>query len=136
MNSEVWKGLSFPLRIGVKGGLALSKADPYDITHIEESITQILHTGVNERVMEGYFGSSLSTYLFEPMEVSTQTLLKYEIKEALDLLEPRIKVEMGDINVTEDDDTNALIVDISFLVVKFTNNGKYTTRITLDKGGM
>lgn len=136
MSKESWRGLSFPLRVGVKGGLALSQADPYDITHIEESITQILNTDSNTRMMESYFGCGLSTSIFEPTEVSTHTLLAYEIKEALDLLEPRIKVEMEDIIITEDTEIDALIVDIHFTVVKFTNNGKYNTRVSLNKGGM
>ena len=84
MSNKGHYGISFPFRVGVKGGIAMSGTDINSARHIEESIQQILSTRRGERVMEYHFGSSVSTSLFEPTDTTLMNLLKYEIVEALE----------------------------------------------------
>ena len=58
-------GLSFPFRVGSKGRVVLSTTTDVDLTHIKESITQILLTQKGERVNEPEFGSGLKQMVFE-----------------------------------------------------------------------
>lgn len=131
-SKKTWVGISFPFRIGIKGGIELSKADLYDITHIEESLTQILNTDINSRVMEGYFGSNISKSIFEVNEEATHTLLKYEIVETIKMFEPRVLVSENSIKITSEEDK--LFVDIDFQLVEFKGR-TYSTRIQLKYGG-
>lgn len=90
------RGISFPFRVGNKGGVVMSNYDITDHTHLHESIEQIVQTYVGERVMER-IGCNLSASIFEPDEESTYSLLSYEIFEALKAYEPRVTVSIDDI---------------------------------------
>lgn len=85
-------GISFPFRVGVKGGVAMSSTSTADITHVVESMEQILLTRNPERCMEYQIGSQVSTLIFDPNDKSTHTLIAYEVEKALSTLESRIKV--------------------------------------------
>ena len=81
--NKSYTGLSFPLRLNSKGGLKMSSTTPTNFRHIDESINQILRTSVGERVIENYFGSSVSYHIFDPTDDSSYSLIKHEIVEAL-----------------------------------------------------
>lgn len=120
--SEAYTGLSFPLRLNSRGGLKLSTTSSMDFSHIKESIIQILKTSIGERPMELYFGSKLSTHVFDPTDESSFSLIKHEILECLHQLEPRIEVDTYDINVSgvvEDNGQSYLKISISFTVIKY-----------------
>lgn len=93
-------GISFPFRIGVKGGLALSSTNIYEPTHLEESITQLLLTNKFERPMETHMYSDVRSFVFKTLDESLKNLLKYYIVETLKL-EPRIIVTQDDIEIEE-----------------------------------
>jgi phage baseplate assembly protein W len=112
-----FKGISFPFRLGVRGGIAISTTDRHKVTHIEESIQQILGTRLGERVMEYGFGSDLDTQVFEPNDPVTHNLIKYQIAEALDRFEPRIKVRDEDIEIFAKDER--VYAMITYTVVKY-----------------
>lgn len=112
---RILKGLSFPFRVGNKGGAVVTTADRLNPTHIIESLEQILNTHIGERVMNS-FGSSVSSTIFEPNDTSTHTLLKYEIVEAIREWDERVEVTEEDIVLVESED-NRLVVDLNFLVV-------------------
>lgn len=92
-----YTGISFPFRIGVKGGVAMSSTSVQSVPHIIEAMKQILLTRPNERGMEYDFKSDIDTDIFEPNDVSTHTLLAYQVEQALKELEDRIEVESVDI---------------------------------------
>ena len=108
-----YTGISFPFRLNSKGGIQLSQVNSYTSKHIEESIYQILTTKQGERLCSS-FGSSLSSYLFDPQSESTITLLKYEIMQALSIYEKRIVVKDSDISISMQD--NKILVTISYYV--------------------
>ena len=122
-----YTGISFPFRIGNKGGVVLSTTDRYSVPHIEESIQQILGTRLGERVMEYGFGSDLDTQVFEPNDPVTHNLIKYQIVEALDRFEPRIKVRDEDIEIFAKDER--VYAMINYTVVKYMAD--YTTIIEI-----
>lgn len=92
MAERGYTGVSFPFRIGVKGGVVTSTTNMREVPHIIESMKQILRTFKYERTMEFHVYSDIDTDIFEPNDVSTHTLLAYQIRDALSRLEPRIEV--------------------------------------------
>lgn len=131
--SDGFTGLSFPFRLNSKGGLKMSTTSPVDFSHIEESIHQILGTQIGERVMELYFGSEISTHVFDPSDASSYSLIKYEIIQALNQFEPRIEVESEDIDLTDTLDEltgkNFLHITIQYKVIKYNKSG--STNVTI-----
>ena len=92
MAERGYTGVSFPFRIGVKGGVVTSTTNTREVPHIIESMKQILRTFKYERTMEFHVYSDIDTDIFEPNDTSTHTLLEYQIRDALTRLEPRIEV--------------------------------------------
>lgn len=128
--SKGYYGLSFPFRVGVKGGLAMSGTNYLESPHISESVEQILNTKVRERVMES-IGCNLSTFIFEPTDESSVNLLKYEIVESLSEYESRISIESDGVDISVDDiNSGVLNVSISYTIKDYTN-ATHTTTIKL-----
>lgn len=123
-----YTGISFPFRIGSRGGVALSSTDRYAIPHIEESIIQILRTNTLERVMEPEFGCNLDLQIFEPQDIASQNMIKYEIVEALTKHEPRIQIGMDDVTIESTSD-GKLYVNLEYLVISY--NIRMSTKVDL-----
>ena len=60
---------------------------------IRESLNILLSTERGERVMRPEYGTNVRDLLFEPLDVSTATLVGEEIKKAILLNEPRVFVD-------------------------------------------
>ena len=60
---------------------------------IRESLNILLSTSRGERVMRPDYGTNVRDLLFEPLDVSTATLVGDEIKKAILLYEPRVFVD-------------------------------------------
>lgn len=125
--SKGYTGISFPFRIGNKGGVVLSSTDRYSVPHIIESMEQILGTKFRERVMELSLGSDIDSQIFEPNNESTHGLIKYQIVQALEEQEPRIEVTTEGINIINKEEE--LIAEIDFVVVSYQSNYQTTIRI-------
>lgn len=119
------RGISFPFRVGNRGGIVMSGVDNTSAPHLEESIEQILLTFKGERVMEYHFGSELDTDIFEPNESVTHNLIKYQIREALNKYEPRITVE----DITLKGDDNQVYVELIYRVNEYNTTHRFTTRL-------
>lgn len=112
-----YTGISFPFRIGNKGGVVLSSTSRYEVPHIIESIIQILGTVKKERVMEMTFGSDVMSRLFDPNDEILQNLLRYQILDILLTQEPRILVKEEDIQFIVND--SELFASINFEVISY-----------------
>ena len=123
MAERGFTGISFPFRIGVKGGVVTSTTSVMDVQHIIEAMTQILLTRPMERCMEYHFKSDFDSSLFEPNDISIRTLLSYQITEALRELEDRIKVDK--VTITSQD--SSVIAEIKFTVLAY--NTSHTANI-------
>ena len=115
MAERGFTGISFPFRIGVKGGVVTSTTSVMDVQHIIEAIQQILSTHPMERCMEYHFKSDIDSDIFEPNDASCRTLIIYQVKEALRELEDRIEVKSVDVK-SEGSSINAII---NFTVLKY-----------------
>lgn len=112
-----YKGISFPFRFNSAGGVATSTTSPDDFTHIRESIEQIIRTKRYERIMESDFYCELDPALFENIDdTSTQGILAFSIKEAIERLDDRVEIQ--DITF-EVDNEGEIIANITFLVKKY-----------------
>lgn len=123
MAERGFTGISFPFRIGVKGGVVTSTTSVMDVQHIIEAMKQILSTRPMERCMEYHFKSEIDSDIFEPNDASCRTLIAYQVEEALRELEDRIKVDSVEI---ESDDSSIYAV-IYFTVL--TYNTVYVANI-------
>ena len=118
-----FKGISFPFRVGSTGGIETSTTNIGDISHITESIKQILLTHPGERKMEYHFSSGLESLVFEPNDVSLKNILAFQIDKALQDLEDRIEVHHIDIQ----SEGNAVYVILTFKVLIYDT--VYTEKI-------
>ena len=109
-----YTGISFPFRVGTRGGVVMSSTSRYEIPHIEESIVQILGTRPMERWMEYHIFSDLDTFIFEPNDRSLQTLLRHQLMQAM---RHDRRVSIRNVNFSADD--NYLWLDIDFRVESY-----------------
>jgi len=102
------QGPSFPPRVDADGRLAWSAGDE----NVRESLRVILLTEPGERLMREDFGCGLRQFLFEPNTVTTRTLIRDQIAQAIGRWEPR--VQLDDVSV-DADPTDARIINVSIL---------------------
>lgn len=130
MTNKGYTGISFPFRIGVKGGIVISSTNEREVPHIIESMKQILGTFKYERTMEHHIYSEIDSEVFEPNDLSTHTLLQYQIKDALKRLEPRVEV-LG-VTITSEDNT-------VFATIRFKANPydkEYTSKLKVGEANV
>ena len=123
MIEQGYRGISFPFRVGVKGGIVMTSTSSIEVPHIIESISQILRTFRLERTMEPHIYSEIDLDVFEPNNISAQSLLEYQIKDALRRLEPRIEV----LDVKLESEDSKLYALISFKVLYYDSD--YVTKL-------
>jgi phage baseplate assembly protein W len=81
-------GLSFPLGVDPRGGIAMVSAE----SDIDQAIAVILGTAPGERPMRPEFGCGVHDYVFDTIDASTVGRMELEIRDALARWEPRIEV--------------------------------------------
>ncbi len=106
-NPYIGAGIAFPISTNVQGSIQLSNGT----SNLEESIYIILGTRLGERVYRPSFGSRLSEIVFEPMNVSTLSLIRQYVREALEMWEPRITLK----NIILDPNSHSGRVDINII---------------------
>lgn len=121
--SNNYTGISFPFRIGVKGGVAMSSTSSSEAPHIVESLTQIIGTRPMERVMEYRIKCEVSTYVFDPNDESTRALIAYECQKAIEECDERVEV----VSVKPFTEDNIIYVNVVFRVKKY--EGTYSVNI-------
>lgn len=112
-----FRGISFPFRIGVRGGVVMSSTSLLEVPHIIEAMQQILLTHPYERSMEFHFRSQVVENVFNVNGIDTQQLVAYQIKESLRELEDRVEVE--DVVITEDKEK--MYANITFRVLAYNS---------------
>lgn len=112
-----FRGISFPFRIGVRGGVVMSSTSLLEVPHIIEAMQQILLTHPYERSMEFHFRSQVVENVFDVNGIDTQQLVAYQVKESLRELEDRVEVE--DVVITEDKEK--MYANITFRVLAYNS---------------
>lgn len=105
-----FRGISFPFRIGNRGGVVMSGTSAYEVPHILESMQQILLTKPRERGMETDFHCEVINNVFGINNENLYALVAYQVKSALEKWEDRITVDS--VNVYGED--NTVYADITF----------------------
>ena len=109
MAEIIGSGVSFPLRVDRRGGLALSR----DNDDVQEAILLILGTAPGERPMRPEFGCGVHDYIFESVDSYALGRIEHEILAALDRWEPRIEVVAIDFDLSNSG-RGELLIDITY----------------------
>ena len=112
----------------------LSKGEVYDYDAINQSIENIIMTGLGERLFSPFFGSSIGNLLFEGMSndlLESETMIDTLISE-IGLWENRITFKRSECYFTPEPDNNKLILELTYIVKKnqITNTFKRKIKIT------
>ena len=119
-------GISFPMRLGPDGRVAVS-AGP---DNIREMIRVILLTEPGERLQLADFGGGAGRFLFEPNTVGTRRRVQERIEEALQRWEPRISLQ--GVSVEEDpDDPQSAIATVRYQLVANRASEQVAVRVQL-----
>jgi uncharacterized protein len=124
-----FKGIAFPFRIGVKGGVATSTTSSTDFQHIKESIHQIILTYMGERIMEPGFGSEVLQALFEDFNTTTKNMIEFKLREAISRWEPRVSVLSLTVSQVQLPEGNTFIVSVDFSVLKYLVDDSVTIKL-------
>ncbi|MDK2125458.1 GPW/gp25 family protein [Parachitinimonas caeni] len=79
---------------------------------VEQSIRSILDAALGERVMQPDFGSLLADFMFSDLTTEAQEQLRQSVTDALVWQEPRIDLELVDV----DSDGEVLSIRIDYLI--------------------
>ena len=82
---------------------------------IKKSVVNLCRTKFNERFFNDLIGTSVDNSLFELIDSGIGDVLEREIDALLKNFEPRIN--LNDINVVTDQDSNALEIKITYEIV-------------------
>ncbi len=91
-------GWAFPPEFSKEGCGALTVSDETDIW---QSLEILFSTSLRERRITPDYGCSLENFVFAAINTSLLSLLEEMLKEAIQIHEPRIKLERLDITVNE-----------------------------------
>lgn len=105
-------GMKFPPQINKATGRFMTSSEK---ENIKESIYLILMTQKTERFMRPNFGSSIMQYTFIDTNSSVLTLMSRNIREDIELQEPRVENVVVDID--PEVKKGCLIVNIDYTVV-------------------
>tara|TARA_B100000131_G_C17824201_1_gene494975 strand:+ start:100 stop:501 length:402 start_codon:yes stop_codon:yes gene_type:complete len=82
---------------------------------IKKSVINLCRTKFNERFFNDLIGTSIDDSLFELIDSGIGDVLEREIEALLNNFEPRI--DLSDINVIADPDSNSLEVKVTYQIV-------------------
>jgi hypothetical protein len=109
-------GWAFPVDTDYQGAVELASAE----ADIEQAIRIILGTAPGERVMRPEFGCDIHSYAFTTVNTTTVTLIEDAVEQALVRWEPRIDVDLVEVQV-DDLAEGRLLIDVQY-TVRRTNN--------------
>lgn len=92
-----------------------------DEADIESSLHILLSTVTGERVMQPRYGCDLTPFVFEPLNISTKTLIEKIVKDAVTINEPRIIADVVTINYTPEE--GLININIEYTII--TTNTRY-----------
>ena len=116
MTELLGSGLSFPLTVDRRGGIALATGEQ----DVDQAIEIILSTAPGERPMRPEFGCGVHDFVFDTIDAATVGRLETEVRAALDRWEPRIAVEEVEFDLSRMGD-GQLLINIGYRL-RATNN--------------
>ena len=121
---EIWSDLHQSLTSDAQGALRKS----VNVDSVITSIDNILGTTPGERVFLPAFAIGLRSLVFEPIDRNLVNRMSNEIKDKVELWDPR--VEVVGVDFKEDSDNNYVSVTINFRIKSYTEVFNYSTIIT------
>ncbi|NMM49675.1 GPW/gp25 family protein [Marinigracilibium pacificum] len=106
------RGWRFP--VSFKKGYLGAELSEFE-KDIKESLIILLSTIRGERVMRPNYGTNVRDLIFEPLDVSTGTLVAEELKKAILINEPRVFVEK--ITPVQEELNGFLEVSIEYTII-------------------
>jgi phage baseplate assembly protein W len=89
----------------------------------EDSITQalknLIFTDRGERFFNPEYGTNIKQSLFEPLDATTETLIRSSIENSIKNFEPR--VEMRSLDIFQDPDLNYVAISLIFGLINKTD---------------
>ena len=123
------RGWKFPVRFKKSHkGVEMSQYEQ----DIRESLNILLSTDIGERVMRRNYGTNIRALLFEPLDVSTGTLVGEEIKKAILLHEPRVFVDA--VKVVQEELNGYLEVKIDYTIIATNTRSNLVYPFYLNEG--
>src|SRR4051794_16082301 len=89
IDSFLGTGWSFPPTFSKTAREVLLTSDEEDI---KKSLEILLSTAIGERFLQPRYGCNLDSYVFEPINATTETLIKLTVKNAILFFEPRLQL--------------------------------------------
>jgi phage baseplate assembly protein W len=90
MSSDyVGAGWNFPLQFDATNSIALAT----QARDIEQAIEIIVRTAPGERPMRPEFGCRIQDHLFSPGNEATRAAIAHDVRQAIEMWEPRVDVE-------------------------------------------
>jgi phage baseplate assembly protein W len=117
--------------------LSFSQTNTHDITilntkaAVKASVKNIILVERGTAIFQPYFGTSLSKYLFEVADKSLGNEILEEIKTALTLYEPRVRIEK--IEVVLEDDEITLSVNLEYTIKQLEETDSITISLIRDR---
>jgi|SRR5210317_1426574 len=96
---------------------------------VKESLKNLILTNKGERLMQPNLGGNIKAMLFENITPATLKLIEEQIRETINLYEPR--VDLIDVVVTSNLDDNVVSVQIEFYIS--SNQQPLTLSIFLER---
>jgi len=121
---EIWSDLHQSLAPDAQGNLRKAT----DVDAVRTSIDNILGTSPGERVFLPEFALGLRDMLFEPIDRNLVNRLSTQIKDKVEIWDPRVEV-MG-MDFKDDTDNNYIELTINFRIKSYTEVFNYSTIIT------
>lgn len=121
------RGWKFPVQF--KSGSAKLSQHEQDI---KESLTILLSTLRGERVMRPDYGTTVEELMFEPLDVSTATLVGEEVKKAILLHEPRVFV--NDVEAVQESLNGFMELTIDYTIISTNTRTNLVFPFYLNEG--
>ena len=123
-------GWKFPPSFNEISGETITVKDDQDI---KESLDILMGTRRGERVMNPYYGTDLFGEVFSAVDVSDQTQIKSIIKDAILNYEPRITLNLVDVDISQIID-GILNISIDYTVNKTNSRNNVVYPFYLAEG--
>lgn len=94
---------------------------------VKQAVKNLLLTNQNEKPFQPYFGANLSRYLFELADGDTSEDIEDEIRNVIDVYEPRVDVDSLEVTTQLLSDNNSLEVTVVFKIINTNEVVDFTT---------
>ena len=110
--------------------LTTSTKDVFKKTNVEAvkfAVRNLLLTNQGEKPFNPYFGGNLHDFLFELADQHTEKSMSREIKNVIEVYEPRVDISTLDIRINMRPDNNSAELTIVFKIINTGELAEFTT---------